>query len=111
MIRPMPRIVRAFALVVVLGAASSVVACANPVDPPQERRDGGTSSAQDGGVAVPDDAGTPATLVLESANLAPATNLAENAGYRLRGHLQSSEVRTATNTEFKIRGGFVPLTR
>lgn len=63
------------------------------------------SVARDGGSAPPN------THVLETSNLAPATETAESGDYRIRGHLRSSEVRESSNGTKQIRGGFVPLSR
>ena len=51
------------------------------------------------------------THVLETSNLAPATEAASAGDYRIRGHLRSSDVREAGNATRRIRGGFVPLGR
>jgi hypothetical protein len=90
---------------IVLLASAVSAACANPVETPPMARDAGPAPAKDGGVVAP------ATVVIERSNLAPAAQAGEAGAYRIRGHLRSTDVRTATTTSHRIRGGVVPLGR
>lgn len=86
-------------------------ACANPEDPERSKPDGGPPPTEDAGPNPHDGGLAGPTHVLQSTNLAPATEAAEAGAYRLRGRLRTSDVREGTNGDKTIRGGFVPLGR
>jgi hypothetical protein len=52
-----------------------------------------------------------ASIGLSTGNLSPFSEQAGNGRYLLRGRLRSSDPRPSQSSRFKLRGGFVPLSR
>ncbi len=64
-------------------------------------------------VPPPDDPPPPkgSGVLIQEANLAPATERAEAGRYVMHGHLKASSGELTKNGSHQIRGGLVPLAR